>query len=137
LLTMLLALTSPAFGAPADGDKPQPRRKPPEVKPAEVKPAENAGLRGTLSAQRPMSIAGLPAPGQPGESFGVSDLIAGGLNAGGLTAGGLRSGLPNLGDQAAQCRAACSNSRFTCDDQDAAPDCAPKWAMCIARCDRR
>ena len=103
LLTMLLALTSPAFGAPADGDKPQPRRKPPEVKPAEVKPAENAGLRGTLSAQRPMSIAGLP----------------------------------NLGDQAAQCRAACSNSRFTCDDQDAAPDCAPKWAMCIARCDRR
>lgn len=126
MLILLLALAGPAFGAPADGDKPKPRRKPPAAK-----PAEDVGLRPVLGALPPAVIAALPPPAQPGGGFMSRDMASGGL-----AAGGLRSSLPALGDQGGQCRAACSNRRITCDAQDATPDCAPRWAICIARCNR-
>ena len=125
-LIVLLALAGPAFGAPADGDKPKPRRKPPVAK-----PADDVGLRLALGAPPPATITALPALTQPGVGFSARDVASGGL-----AAGGLRSTLPALGDLGAQCRVACSNRRITCDAQDATPDCAPRWAMCIARCNR-
>ncbi len=114
LMTLLIALAHPVFGAPVEGDKPRPRRSPPVARPAEA-----VGLRPTLGVLPPAVIAVLPAPSQPGGAF---------------TTAGLRSSLPALGDQGAQCRAACANRRFTCTAEDVAPDCAPRWAMCIARC---
>ena len=125
-LLLVLALAGPALCAPADGDKPRPRRLPPSAK-----PAEKAGLRSMLGAPPPPAIVALPPVTQPGGGFMSHDMASGGL-----AAGGLRSTLPVLGDQGAQCRAACSQHRITCDAQDATPDCAPRWAMCLARCNR-
>ncbi len=126
LLLILLTLAGPALGAPADGDKPKPRRKPPAAR-----TAEDVGLRPALGAAAPAVISALPPPTQPGGGFMARDVASGGL-----AAGGLRSTLPVLGDQAAQCRTACAQHRITCDTQDATPDCAPRWAMCLARCNR-
>lgn len=123
-LTLLFALNAPAFGAPADGDRPRPRRRPPAARPADA-----VGLRPALSAPPP--ITPLPPPAQPGGGF-----VARSFTAGGLSAGGLRSTLPVLGDPGAQCRAACTRGRITCDAEDGGPDCAPRWAMCISRCNR-
>ncbi len=126
LLILLLALAGPAAGAPADGDKPRPRRKPPAAK-----PLEGDALRPSRSAAPPPTIAPLSPPIQPGGGFVSRD-----ISAGGLASGGLRSTLPVIGDRGAQCRTDCVRRRIACESQDAAPECASQWAMCVARCNR-
>ena len=108
-----------------EGAKPKPRR----VITA-VKPAETVRLRPSISLAPPPTVS-LPPPGQPGGAFG-----SGALASNGLSSGGLRSGLPVIGDPAAQCRTSCTRARITCDAEDGSPECAPRWAQCVASCSR-
>jgi hypothetical protein len=124
LVGMLAGATvdlAPAWAA-ADG-KPQAR-----MKIIRARPLADLDLRPTVNLRQP-SAPSLPPPGQPGAGF-----TSAGFASGSLAQNGLRSGLPVLGDPSAQCRTACTQSRITCDAQDAAPECSPRWATCIAGC---
>lgn len=126
LILLVGVLAGGAMGvAPAragDDQKPRARMKIISAKPAAV------DLRPTVNL-RPPAVQSLPPPGQPGAGFN-----AGGFASGGLAQNGLRSSLPLVGDPASQCRTNCTQARITCDAQDAAPECSPRWAMCIAGC---
>ncbi|MDP9104017.1 MAG: hypothetical protein M3N05_08445 [Pseudomonadota bacterium] len=123
LLLMLAALAVSVHAPDAAAKK---HKAPPPA----AKPAAAAGLRPTLGQTATLPIS-LPALTQPGAA-----LVPQSLAANGFAMGGLRSGLPPMGDPASQCRAACNATRITCDDDPSTPVCAPRWAQCIAGCDR-
>ena len=120
----ILLTAAPAFPAALDGAPPKPRRV------IASKPAADLGLRPAFTFASPPDLSLKPAA-QPGAVF-----LSKGIGAGGLASAGLRSTLPRLADDAGQCRAACSTRRITCDAEDAAPECAPKWALCVTGCSR-
>lgn len=127
VLTVLAALM--AAGPVFAGDT-SAKSKPRRIIVQSAKPAEETGLRPALSAPPP-AIVGLPPLIQPGAA-----LAPAGLASGGLAAGGLRSTLPQLGDGGGQCRTRCTEARVICDAQDATPECASRWSICVAACAR-
>lgn len=124
ILLLALGLATPAL---AQDDRPRAKRRP--IPAARVEDAPPPP-RGSLIPTGP-SAQGLPPPMQTGIGFQSSS-----LGSGGLAPGGLRPGLMPMGDKAALCRSACTQSRLTCDAQDASPECAPRWGQCIAACNR-
>lgn len=124
LLGAIGLAAAPAFSASLGDAPPKPRRV------IAAKPMVDPGLRPTISFASPPDLSLKPVA-QPGAAF-----LSKGIGAGGLASAGLRSTLPRLADDAGQCRAACNTRRVTCDAEDAAPECSPKWALCVAACSR-
>jgi len=123
---LFLLIAAMAMGSAVGAQAAKKRPPPPPV----AKPADTAGLRPALKPDAKPPIA-LPPAMAPGLSFGQQSLAANGF-----ANNGLRSGLPPMGDVGAQCRASCTATRITCDDDPATPVCASRWAVCIADCNR-
>ncbi len=119
-----LIAAGPALAAGKE-DAPRPR---PITPPPAARPAQSAAPRA------PLGLASRPVLGLPPPLAGGAALSAGDLASSGLASGGLRSNLPTVGDAAGQCRTTCTHVRLTCDAQDSGPDCAPRWATCVAGC---
>jgi hypothetical protein len=120
LLPLLLITTlaaSPAMAA-TGALKPKPSLILPPA------PAADPGLRGPLPSPSPPPPArGLPAP----------DAALTGLNQAGLSTSPQITSLPVVGDPAPICRAACAETRITCESTGEL-ECDAPWSQCVAGC---